>query len=303
MNPIELMFLRRTWRKADRKRDRGLVTPDDVKRYDNIPYGNDHVWNLLDVYRPAGENGPLPVILSIHGGGWFYGTKEVYQYYLMSLAERGFAVINFNYHLAPEMHFPGQFREIGMVVDWMYQKADEYKMDLDRVFLIGDSAGGHYAGMYTNICVNRAYEDELKAAYPDVFDRGTVPHSFVPRAVGLHCGAYSMQRSYEEKKSLNWKCLNNYFGAMPDQKILALTDVPQHVTADFPPTFIFTAENDFLKEQMPLLTARFDEAGVKYVSHVFGSGNPEIGHVFHCNIRLPEAGICNDEECEFFRKC
>ena len=39
-----------------------------------------------------------PVIVSFHGGGWVYGDKNVYQFYCMELAKRGFAVVNYSYN-------------------------------------------------------------------------------------------------------------------------------------------------------------------------------------------------------------
>ena len=75
--------VRREWKIGDAKRDKGLTTPDDIQRFDNISYGEDLVWNLLYVYRPKKQEGKLPVIVNIHGGGWVYGNKEIYQFYGM----------------------------------------------------------------------------------------------------------------------------------------------------------------------------------------------------------------------------
>ena len=52
----------------DVKRDEGLTTPEGVRRFDDIRYG-EHERNVLDVYRPKDRDGALPVIVSIHGGG------------------------------------------------------------------------------------------------------------------------------------------------------------------------------------------------------------------------------------------
>ena len=93
--------IRKMFGEGDAKRDAGLKTPDDIIRYDDIRYGTeDDKLQMLDVYRPKGISGKLPVIMSVHGGGWVYGDKEVYQFYCMSLAQRGFAVVNYSYRLA-----------------------------------------------------------------------------------------------------------------------------------------------------------------------------------------------------------
>ena len=66
-------FVRRTFGESDTKRDAGLTTPHDVERFDDIVYGDDPKWQILDVYRPREASGKkLPVIVSIHGGGWVY---------------------------------------------------------------------------------------------------------------------------------------------------------------------------------------------------------------------------------------
>lgn len=70
---------------SDYLRDRGLTTPEDIVRVDDQRYGDDAM-QVFDVYYPRGTDAPLPTIISIHGGGYTYGTKETYQYYCMNLA-------------------------------------------------------------------------------------------------------------------------------------------------------------------------------------------------------------------------
>ena len=99
-------IIRAEFAEGDNKRDAGLKTPENIVRYDDIIYGTESKWQKLDVYRQKDATGKLPVIVSVHGGGWVYGDKERYQFYCMDLAERGFAVVNFSYRLAPEYKFP-----------------------------------------------------------------------------------------------------------------------------------------------------------------------------------------------------
>ena len=119
-------MIRKSFKEGDDKRDAGLKTPDDIKRYDNIVYGRDSVWQVLDVYRPkALEGKKLPVIVSVHGGAWVYGDKERYQYYCMDLAKRGFAVVNFTYRLAPEFKYPAPLEDTNLVFAWILAHAKE----------------------------------------------------------------------------------------------------------------------------------------------------------------------------------
>lgn len=97
--------LRQQFQQSDDARDAGLSTHiPEVDRIDNLPYGPLPKWQTLDLYRPHQAITPLfPVIINIHGGGWVYGTKETYQFYGMNLAKEGFAVINGNYRLPPQV--------------------------------------------------------------------------------------------------------------------------------------------------------------------------------------------------------
>ena len=70
--------IRVNWKISDDKRDEGLTTPEDIVRFDNIsygPYGSD---NLLDIYHQKEVTKPQKTIISVHGGGWVYGSKEQY---------------------------------------------------------------------------------------------------------------------------------------------------------------------------------------------------------------------------------
>ena len=87
--------IRKKWAEGDEKRDAGVIAPENIVRHMDLPYGP-HLENLLVVYYPEGTDRPLPTIVSIHGGGWFYGSKLLYSHYCLRLAERGFTVVNFD---------------------------------------------------------------------------------------------------------------------------------------------------------------------------------------------------------------
>lgn len=72
--------LRASFKISDTMRDRGLHDPAGIAHYDDLAYGPDPRWQTLDVYRPecAGSS-LLPVIVSVHGGGWVYGDKNLYR--------------------------------------------------------------------------------------------------------------------------------------------------------------------------------------------------------------------------------
>ncbi len=286
--------MRREWKINDAKRDAGLTTPDDIQRFDDIQYGSDPVENKLDVYRPKNAQGKIPVIVSVHGGGWVYGDKELYQFYGMTLAQRGFAVVNFTYRLAPEVKFPAPLEDTNNVISWMYENQEEYGLDMDHVFMVGDSAGGHLCGLYSAICTNPEY------AVNYTFK---VPNGFVPQAVALNCGAYNPLSEVgvlggEQDQEL----MGDFLPEKGSARERALVNVTDHVTEKFPPVYLMTCVGDFCRPQAPLLEAALKKNGVYYEFKTYGTEENPLYHVFHLTIQEPEGQKCNDEECDFFRR-
>ena len=109
---LQAMMLRLSAGKNDRLRNQATSLPQGVCQKRNISYGPFRKSSLLDVYYPEGTTTPLPTIVSVHGGGYVYGNKEIYRYYCMDLARRGFTVVNINYRLAPRWKFPTPLEDI-----------------------------------------------------------------------------------------------------------------------------------------------------------------------------------------------
>lgn len=286
---------RRNCKIGDMVRDAGLTTPEDVERFDDIRYGENGKWNLLDVYRPKKESGKLPVIVSVHGGGWVYGDKEVYQFYCMSLAEKGFAVVNFNYRLAPEHKFPAQLEDVNRAVEWVLGHAEAYGFDLEHIFMVGDSAGAHLAGLYCCICTDPVYA----SAYPF-----QVPGGFVPTAAALNCGVY-MPIPTGDAEPLEREDVRELPKAlMPEggtAQEAGLIDLTGHITPAFPPVFFMTATEDFCRPQAAYLERALKARGVPCTFRLYGDGKTPLEHVFHVDMRNEIGQACNEDECNFFK--
>jgi acetyl esterase/lipase len=99
---------------------------------------------MLDVYSPA-TPGPHPTIVHIHGGGWTGGTKESVVLRVMPYLEMGFAVVNATYRLARVSEAPAAVEDCRCALRWVIQNAKEYNLDVNRLVVMGYSAGGHLA--------------------------------------------------------------------------------------------------------------------------------------------------------------
>lgn len=285
--------IREMFKKADDIRDAGLSTPENVVRYDDIQYGNDPKWNVLDVYRPKGTDGKkLPIIVSVHGGGWVYGDKQRYQYYCMSLVQHGFAVVNFTYRLSPEFKFPAAIEDANSVFAWLLDNADKYAFDTNNIFAVGDSAGAHQLGLFAAICTNSEYAAEYDFK---------VPKGLKLNAIILNCGAYKIEIS-ENKEEMTTALMADYLPEGGSEKELHLINVIEHITPNYPPTFFMTCTGDFLLKDNFAMQKKLLECSIPHVFRFYGDANHQLGHVFHLNMKSEIAAQCNQEECEFLKR-
>ena len=277
--------------KSDKARDARIPLPEGVSEFRNIPYGPYGDFSLLDVYIPEGAEGPLPTIVSIHGGGYVYGSKEIYRRYGMDMARRGFAFVNFNYRLSPKWKFPTPLIDTNAVLHWVVHNASRYQLDPDRIILLGDSAGAQMTSHYAAIFTNPAFAAHFPLKLPKINIR----------AVGLYCGMYDMSaRAKEKRKGIQLDYLGkekNISGDDPRLQVL------ENITPDFPPAFLCTGTNDFLRPCCQPMHEFLQKKGIDAQWKCYGVEGPEgMGHVFHVNILLPEAVQCNDDAAAFFQK-
>ena len=276
-------------KRSDKKRDAAIPLPEGITQCRNIRYGPHGDWNLLDVYYPDGTDTPLPTIVSIHGGGYVYGSKEIYRRYGMDMARRGFAFVNFNYRLAPKWKFPAALADTNAVHHWVRANARRYHLDPERIILVGDSAGAQLASQYAAIHTNPEYASLFELSLPKV----TI------RALGLNCGRYDMvDWMAKKRKGLALDYLGKEIPA-DDPRL----DVLSAVNGNYPPAYITTAHNDFLKAEAEPMFRFLNSKGVSCGWKCYGSPEQKnVAHVFHVNILLPEAIACNDDAAAFFRK-
>lgn len=289
--PKRVILMRKAWAAGDAKRDAGNLEPCNIECIKNIPYGEYGIETMLDVCRPANCRETLPVIIDIHGGGYFYGDKELYRFYCMRLAQDGFAVINFNYRLSPENKFPAPLEDTLNVVKWVKSHADEFGFDINNVFLTGDSAGAQLASQYAAIHTNPEYAGLFG------FE---IPTEVKLRAVSLACGMYDMKE--RAKKADTSKMVTDYLGLKPDYNDPRY-DCLGHITKDYPATYVFSSHEDFLKEECKPMADFLASKGIEVDSHIYGeAGNTKIGHVFHVNMKLEEGERANRAQLSFFKK-
>ena len=106
-----------------------------------------------DLWIPDGEipaNG-YPVVLVIHGGAWRALDRSAMAGICEMLCNNGLAVFNIDYRLAPEHPYPAGLEDCRTAAAFLYENAEKYHLNRKLLFILGASAGGHYA-LLTGLC-------------------------------------------------------------------------------------------------------------------------------------------------------
>lgn len=269
-----------------------LIIPSNVTCRKNLQYGKDSVWNVFDIYYETSCKKKHPTLINIHGGGWVSNTKESYEKYCLDLAARGFNVINFTFRLAPENKHPAMISDINQMISHLCKHSCEYELDMENVFMVGDSAGGHMLSMYAAICTNPDYARTFSFK---------TPKEFVPKAIALNCGVYDIYLGIEaDAAGLTRQTIYDYLGDEPNHFILEQNNTISQITSDYPPVYLMTANEDVFQDQYEIMLKVLNKNGIKNIHRKYGDETTKLGHVFHLDVESVFGKQCNGDECKFF---
>lgn len=244
----------------------------------------------LDLWLPEEQQGPLPVIVYIHGGGWRTGTRTEmgprFRHWSPSpfacLARTGFAVASLDYRLTGEAIYPAQLEDVTAALAWLNARADALGLDTARTVTWGESAGAHLAALLAlTVPVGGC------VAWYGPTDLTTLPAQSRP-------GAYDPADPTTREALLIGAAITK----APDRARAA--SPVTHVTADAPPFLILHGTDDALipLAQGEQLAAALREAG----AHVDFRPVPGADHVW---AGLPDEDVeqCFTASVDFARAC
>lgn len=168
----------------------------------------DDVELRLDVYRsPTADEGPAPVVVYFHGGGWARGQRPESWKGFSPFLGAGFSVVAVQYRLSGQARAPAAVQDVRCAIHWIGSKAAEYGFDPDRIVAYGTSAGGHLALMAAYLPQDSAIDvPECRGAprvaavldfygpadLTRIVPEGSPRHPTVARWVGDYPGAAAM---------------------------------------------------------------------------------------------------------------
>ncbi|MFD0893762.1 alpha/beta hydrolase [Luteolibacter ambystomatis] len=205
------------------------------------------------IYRPASD-GPFPVILYIHGGGWVLADLDTYDATPRALANAAQAlVISTDYRKAPEHKFPSAHEDCFGAYQWTLENAGRFKGDAKRVALVGESAGGNMAAAVSIMAQAKGMQMPVHQAliYPVANVSMDTP-SYRENAMAKPLNALMMKWFFDQE-------LANPTTDSTDPKIALLK---AKTLKGLPSTTIITAQIDPLRSDGEMLAKKLQADGV-----------------------------------------
>lgn len=230
----------------------------------------------LDVYQRKDRDmsKKLKVFVYIHGGGWIGGVPATREAFTTKVAEAGYFVASICYGDAPKYSHPTMIENVYKAIGWLKDHAEEYNIDMDEIFVGGESAGGHLSAMAGAISANPDYNARF-----NLDERSR--HQKIAGLV-LNCGVYDLEKAVSTGFRNIGIYTQSYCGGTAvcdlNEDMRREISPIYFVTQNFPPTFAISAENDKLAVLTFDLVKKLYDLGV-YVEHYHGEGKWAV-HAF-----------------------
>ncbi|MFC4559729.1 alpha/beta hydrolase [Virgibacillus kekensis] len=204
------------------------------------------------IYTPEGE-GPFPVFVYYHGGGWVLGDIEISDPSCRVLANKTkHVVVSVDYRLSPEYKFPVPVEDAYAALTWVKENASSLNVSDSNIVVGGDSAGGNLAAALTHMTRDRK-GPEISAQvliYP-VTDLSYDTGSYKEFAVGFGL----------DRKLMIWFG-DHYVNNQADTQNVYAAPLRADKLDGLPPAFVITCENDVLRDEGKAYADKLSQSGV-----------------------------------------
>lgn len=247
----------------------------NIKIQKDIIYSNKFKNSTMDLYFPKNKK-KVPVIIFIHGGGFFLGDKNMANYFGKAMSNDKYAYISINYNLVPEATIFEQLEQINEAIKFIKEYSDEYSLDSTKINLSGSSAGGFLAMQLLSVYHNEKYARNL----------GITPVEDIEfNSILLYSTIFNLSHFQQYNKNI----IHNYFvneigwGITGDKywresdEIGDVLNLTQYISENFPPVFITDGNINTFTEQALMYSSELRKKNVK-VETLFFDESIKVGH-------------------------
>ena len=198
-----------------------------------------------------------PVMVICPGGSYAFVSKREGEPIALAFASRGYHAVVLDYSVFPEAGYPTSLLELGRLVTILRENSDEWHIDVDKIFVMGFSAGGHLAASYGCFWSDGMIADSL----------GCDKELLRPNGLFL---CYPVITSGEKAHNDSFK---NLLGLRYDE-LKDKMSLENQVNSDTPPTFLWHTVTDDLVpyENSVLFADALRDRGIDTELHLFSKG-------------------------------
>lgn len=291
--PSKMAYIKDTVRQDARFKQ----VPSRVTSLFDVVYDPTEKTGFMDVYMPSGNQATYPTLFWVHGGGYMSGDKSDVTPYLQLLASEGYTVININYALFPDGHYPEPIYSLEKAYKTVQKNAHMYKADLSRVAFGGDSAGGQIIGQFINIQVNKSYRDTTAF-------KQTVSPETIKTAI-FYSSLLNTQRMDKTDDMMANKLFSRLAWAYFDDKHWRVSpktmeaSVTLNMDHHFPPSYITDAKHRSFEDQAQQFVATLTHYGIPVKGTFHDS---PLYHEYQFDMSLYESKVNYDRLIDFLKQ-
>ena len=210
----------------------------------------------LNIVRPEGVKGTLPVFIFIHGGGWVLGDYPTHKRMVRDLVVlSGFAAVFVNYTRTPDAQYPQAVNEIYAATKWVAEHGEEINVDGKNLAVVGNSVGGNMTAVTTLMAKAKGGPQiKLQILMWPIVDANFETDSY---------------QQFGEKRFLTTSLMKWMYDLYTTdlEKRKEIYASPLQATVEqlkgLPPALVQVAESDVLRDEGEAYGRKLDEAGVK----------------------------------------
>ena len=268
-----------------------LCYADSCVKKIGVQYVNDGTAaQVLDIYYADAAVRKNAVLIDIHGGFYVAGLRQNNRYFASPFLKEGYDVVLVEYRLNDgKLDVASELADCAAALDYITLNADELGLNKDRMFITGDSAGGHLA-----LYMAEGSEDHSIPVHPE---------HFKAKGALLNCPAYNFA-AFGDSDMYTKNCLLWFLGPRYDDKEWMKSMSPRTYLQSYSgPIFLSTCTNDFIRGESLKLKADCESLGRPLVFVDIESDDKKIGHVHNVSYPdLPESQLVNSRMIEFMNQ-
>jgi acetyl esterase/lipase len=228
--------------------------PDGYTSKIDVIYTRAKNWEgRMDLYLPPASKGPSAIVINIHGGGWNKGVKES-QTGFNTFFKMGYAVANIEYRLSDQASAPAAVEDARCALIYLVKNAKELNIDVNKIVVMGGSAGGHLALMAGMLANDHRFDGNCKGV------------ENIKVAAIINKYGITDVWDWGNGERIKSKSVARWLGDRKDDMKFAKSLSPlSYVSKTNPPTFIVHGDADptVPYEQSVVLHKKLKEVGVK----------------------------------------